>query len=161
MTYNWTKEEIVRFFKESGMDAYGYNDTNIVNDSELESKVLKELNEHRRVWVAMPSRFPWRDVDGKLVLVFNHRGGPLSFYDEHGDDCSFYYITSLYTKIVIDDETNDMRMCEASEEWTNKILDMKPDELIGYMKYKIIQAAKKAKQLKMDQIKTCGGDYEV
>ena len=160
MTYNWTKEEIVRFFKESGMDAYGYADTDIANDSELESKVLKELKEHRRVWVAMPARFPWRDVDGKLTLVFNHRG-PVSFCDEHGNDCSFYYITSLYTKIEIDDETNDMRMCQASDKWNNKIMDMKPDELIRYMKYKIIQAAKKAKQLKMEQIKTCGGDYEV
>ena len=150
MTYNWTKEEIVRFFKESGMDAYGYQDTDIANDSELESKVLKELKEHRRVWVAMPARFPWRDVDGKLTLVFSNRGAS-----------GFYYITSLYTKIVIDEETNDMRMCEASKAWTNKILDMKPDELINYMKYKIIQAAKKAKQLKMNQIKTCGGDYEV
>lgn len=150
MTYNWTKEEIVRFFKESGMDAYGYNDTDIVNDNELESKVLKELNEHRRVWAAMPARFPWRDVDGKLTLIFNHRSAS-----------GFYYVTSLYTKIVIDEETNDMRMCQASVAWNSKILKMKPDELIDYMKYKIIQAAKKAKQLKMDQIKTCGGDYEV
>jgi hypothetical protein len=160
MTYNWTKEEIVRFFKESGMDACGYHSVDIANDSELESKVLKELKEHKRVWAAMPARFPWRDTDGKLTLIFNHRG-PLGFYDEHGDDCGFYYITSLYTKIVIDEETDDMRMCAASEAWTNKIKDMKPDELTGYMKYKIIQAAKKAKQLKMDQIKTCGGDYEV
>jgi len=150
MTYNWTKEEIIRFFKESGMDAYGYADTDIVNDSELESKVLKELKEHRRVWVAMPARFPWRDVDGKLTLVFNHRGAS-----------GFYYITSIYPIIAVDDETNDMRMCQAKDTWTDKILNMKPDELIGYMKYKIIQAAKKAKQLKMDQIKTCGGDYEV
>ena len=137
MTYNWTKEEIVRFFKESGMDAYGYGGTDIANDSELESIVLKELKEHRRVWVAMPARFPWRDVDGKLTLIFNNRGAS-----------GFYYITSIYPIIVVDDETNDMRMCQAKDTWTNKILNMKPDELIGYMKYKIIQAAKKAKKTK-------------
>ena len=146
---NWTKEEIVRFFKESGMDAYGYNDTDIPNNSEIESKILYELNKHRRIWAAMPERC-WRDVDGKLTLVFNHRG-----------DSGLYYITSIYTKIIIDEETDDMRMCAYSDAWTNKIRNMKPDELISYMKYKIIQAAKKAKQLKMDQIKTCGGDYEV
>lgn len=160
MTYNWTKEEIVRFFKESGMDAYGYADTDIANDSELESKVLKELKEHRRIWVAMPARFPWRDTDGKLTLIFNRRG-TVDFYDNDGNDCGFYYITSLYTRIAIDKETNTMMMGNASDVWNNKIMNMKPDELIDYMKYKIIQAAKKAKQLKMDQIKTCGGDYEV
>lgn len=160
MTYNWRKEEIVRFFKESGMDAYVYGGADIVNDSELENRVLKELNEHMLVWAAMPARFPWRNVDGKLTLVFN-RTGTVDFYDNNGDDCGFYYITSLYTKIVIDKETNDIMMGKASDAWTNKILNMKPDELIGYMKYKIIQAAKKVKQLKMDQIKTCGGDYEV
>lgn len=150
MMYKWTKEEIVRFFKESGMDAYGYQGTDIANDSEMESKVLHELNGHTRVWAAMPARFPWRDVDGKLTLVFNYNAGN-----------GFYYITSLYVKIKIDEETNDMMMLAASAAWNDKILKMGPDELIDYMKYKIIQVAKKVKQLKMDQIKTCGGDYEV
>ncbi len=154
MMYKWTKEEIVRFFKESGMEAYGHYGvtivTNVTNDSEMESKVLHELNKQKRIWAAMPTRFPWRDVDGKLTLLF-HKGVD-----------GFYYISSLYTNIRIDNETKDvMMMCAAKVAWNNKILKMGPDELIGYMKYKITQAAKKTKQLKMDQIKTCGGDYEV
>ena len=150
MIYKWTKEEIVKFFKESGMDAYGYGGTDIANDSEMENKILNELNKQKRIWAAMPTRFPWRDVDGKLTLVF------------HKKVDGFYYISSLYTNIRIDSETNDvMMMSGASPLWNSKILKMGPDELIDYMKYKIIQAAKKAKQLKMNQIKTCGGDYEV
>jgi hypothetical protein len=38
---------------------------------------------------------------------------------------------------------------------------MGPDELINYIKYKIVEASKKFKQLKMSQIKNCGGKYEV
>lgn len=70
MRTEWTLEDILRLFEETGCPAFGSNIKDFI-ETDVKENVKKILADTGRIWLAMPQKFPWLNkFDDSLVMAY-------------------------------------------------------------------------------------------